>query len=431
MVSKPFRALFAAAKGSPALAKYQAAFKNAPFDLHVVLTGEDPEGWLPHSGMGQGPKDWWRKIEREASRLPEGSIVLVQGEPAHRRMRTYGDRGGGIMDHLESIESGRRGDAPTGFALMTPFTVAHRLFDAALTRQPVVPLISGEIQDAVIDGFDGQIDWRESDRWGWFREKLVEGLIGTIGDTDWHAEATRLIAQEQQISPQEVDEDEVWERVEELKDPAMDDAVEAYVGRFDAAVEAMVRGVGAGSLGYPWDAGEAIAAHHPDKGGAHRALPSSLFRFDSDRHLGEADQWARRVLCSLICPTAAGRRFLLTDMTQAGADCFATWVISYNPSKGRGRIPLMPISPIDARDFRAERWVDRWAKDHGGRRMSPRKRERYLRELQQLEPAIRLMLAHKDVGSEAVAWSRAMAEVFPATMKGAVEVLKAYRVVSL
>ena len=50
---------------------------------------------------------------------------------------------------------------------------------------------------------------------------------------------------------------------------------------------------------------------------------------------------AQRVLSSLVCPTAAGRLMRLSSPDQAAADCFGMYLVSYNPARKRGRIPLM------------------------------------------------------------------------------------------
>jgi hypothetical protein len=408
-VSQPFKALFAAAKGSPALKKYQQAFRNAPFDLEVVITGEDPETYRGYGG-GRTIKKWWPQLQRQAQALPEGSIMLVQAEPAHRRKSSMGWSGEGISQHIAYVQGTRKQDRPNAFALMTPFTLAHRLFDATITTQPVAPDISAAIQEDVLEGHGDGITWPGPLPWEWFREQAFNGYLGDLDETDWQDRARSLIAQQQGIAQQQVDESEMWDRSDELRDAATDELLDNRVERFTEAVNAVVNAVGRGRNDPSW---EAVAW------------------VESELEVDDPQEWTQRVLASLICPTAAGRRFLLTDITQAGADSFATWVLSYNPSKGRGRIPIMPLSPADARDFRAKRWVDRWAREHGGPRVTERKKAQYLAELQKLEPTLRAMFAHEDVGSRVRAWSHNIARRFPAGMKGAVEILKVYKVVSL
>ena len=138
-------------------------------------------------------------------------------------------------------------------------------------------------------------------------------------------------------------------------------------------------------------------------------------------------------MSSLICPTAAGRRMLLSDVTQAGADCFAQWVLSYNPEKGRGSIPIMPFEKADLRNFSAERWATKWFRQNQGNpKVTERKRAAYIAAMLPYEGYIQVVLrSNPELVADIYDWSNDVAKLMPAAMQGAVTILKAYRVVTL
>jgi hypothetical protein len=291
--SQPWKAMVGAAKGGPSQQKWTQAFRNYPLDidLHVVGNRRDMEAWL-------------RKVHRPVA----GKLKIVV------EARTFG----ADPQMARRIEAGRKQAPSDAFALMTPFTTLHRIFDSSYSQtfssksMPALALTEN-LGAIVSEGLGGS---RRSQP---VPEELYEWAMEDCGDS---------------VTAQQQDE----------RDAEVDACVEGMMARWtDAATvydESSDLLLGGGM--YIDETDEVAEAFEPyrEKGEDHARVFS-------------------RVVASLTCPTAAGRLLRLTDYSQAMADCYATWAIG-------GRNPLVKLTADDLRDFRVDKQIDRWLKSIGG-----------------------------------------------------------------
>ena len=126
---------------------------------------------------------------------------------------------------------------------------------------------------------------------------------------------------------------------------------------------------------------------------------------------------------------------LLTSPDQAAADCFATWVLSYNSQKGRGAIPWRVLDADELLNFDPDQFANRWYEDNKHKRMvTERKRDKYAAELRRYASVIDFMsnLEHFEgmtVAEFVANMSQELADQMPDLMLGAVTLLKAQKVV--
>lgn len=291
--SQPWKAMVGAAKGGPSQEKWKAAFRNYPLDidLHVVGNRRDMEAWL-------------RKVHRPA---PGKLKIVVEA-------RTFGSD----PQIARRIEAGRKQSPSDAFALMTPFTTLHRIFDSSFSQsfssKSMPALALTESLGAVVsEGLGGS---RRSQP---VPEELYEWVLDDCGDS--------VTAQQQ------------YDR-----DAEVDACVEGMMAKwadvstvYDESQDLLI-----GGGPYIEETDELNEAFEP-------------YREKSEDHI----RVFSRVSASLACPTAAGRLLRLTDYSQAMADCYATWAIA-------NRNPLVRLTEDDLRDFRVDKQIDRWLKSIGG-----------------------------------------------------------------
>jgi hypothetical protein len=399
-VSTPFKGIMGAARGGPSFARYEQAFARAPFDLRMVLVGSDslrfsrgPSETLPASLR--------RELVRGLAR-PEGTVTFVQALPG------LSSQGLTLEEGIARVQEGRKTSRKDAFAIMSPFTVAHRLFDLSYTNSasPLGGVISDSVlmHEEVPDVGD-----------------VIEALREQAGDDDDLIDAGALRAQiQEQMS--DADEDEIedvfWQRREELVSEALEETAESVVEACRTLIEADV--VRTNSLDFD----------DPDEIAEVLDLNPIPYMYEDYNEL------MNRVFASLICPTAAGRKMLLTDLSQAAADCFATWTLSYNPSKERGSIPVRAITADELIRFDAEAWASKWYEANKHKRMvSARKRDAYADTLRSYQPLIRAASALRTYDDEEVASmiarrSKELVRQLPDAMEAAVTLLKAQKVVA-
>ena len=290
--SQPWKAMIGAAKGGPSQQKWKQAFRNYPLDidLHVVGSRREEEAWL-------------RKVHRPAP----GKLKIVVDA------RTFGSN----PQEARRIEAGRKQAPSDAFALMTPFTTLHRIFDSSYTqissKSPPPLALTAELGSLVVEGLGGSRRYTE------VPEQMYEWAMEDCGDS---------------VTAQQQDE----------RDAEVDACVQGMIARWlEAATvydESQDLLLGGGMFLDETD--EVVEAFEP-------------YREKNEDHA----RVFSRVVASLTCPTAAGRLMRLTDYSQAMADCYATWAIA-------NRNPLVKLTEDDLRDFRVEKQIDRWLKSIGG-----------------------------------------------------------------
>ena len=381
-VSTPFKGLVGAARGGGVIKKYEKAFARAPFNLRVVL--------IRNERNDTDRAEMSRMVEA-ALRQPQGTVTLLQNLPSMSPGAS-----------IALIQNTRRQSRAESFAIMTPFTLAHRLFDACYTTYSTD---LGEVIGMAVADHDFDI---VSD--------VVTNLPGLDEAVD------QAVIDQQAIRKEHADADE-----EEMEDYFSD-------ARYEAAIEAR------------YEQAEAVAeavTHFIE------LREASVYLEDEDyEDLADMPEWVdltgrypdgqeftNRVFTSLMCPTAAGRRMLLTSPDQAAADCFATWVLSYNSQKGRGAIPWRVLDADELLNFDPDQFANRWYEDNKHKRMvTERKRDKYAAELRRYASVIDFMsnLEHGDgvtVAEFVAELSQTIADQMPDLMLGAVTLLKAQKVV--
>jgi len=395
-VSQPFKGLVGAASGGAAYKRYEKAFANAPFDLRLRLSGQPI---VKSRGWGQGSyryRPWVHDLIREGSGLPYGTIVFGQVLL------------GVSSRNPDRVEQQRISDPVGAASIMSPFTIAHRLFDAVLASQPVSATLSYHVAEGLrVEDDDGHI---RGELWDYLRESE----LNDVPVVPYQRSREAIYAQLTEGREDE-DEDALYEemdsRLEKEIDKSVDELMDHYASlqRF-LSLDDDIRDL-------DWDGiidmDEEIPFPH----------------FDSD----DDSSRLNRLFASLVCPTAAGRKLLLSDVSQAGADCFAMWCLSYNAEKGRGAVPAMPFSARELQDFNPDAWADKWyqrGKHH--KKVTIRKRDAYADALRPYTDFLRSMEERLPGSTERAAeFSREFASRVLPAMKGALAWLKTYKVVVL
>lgn len=373
-VSQPFMGIVGAARGGPKLEVYQRALERVPFDLTVVLSGEPSrrEGAWQYSNPLERLRPWAERYVRDRIRRPApyGRVVFLSPVPPEAD----------------------RSDLVNRFALMSPYTLAHRLFDMAVSYQPAADRLSTEFTSQA-----SEYDARPSNK---AKERLQEFISDSIQEGFDFGTGRGAFAPEG-LSEEEEDElrDEVFGQVYDRLLCAMSDLL-SFISTWNNVEELL---------------------HQVDFSAIEQA--GLLMVSES---MDEYEFIGRRVFSSLICPTAAGRRSILGDQIQMGAECFAVWCMSYSPTKGRGAIPLMTLEPEELTHFSAEAWANKWAQS-GSRKATERNVQQYIEALKPYEPFFRGLSREHAV--KISNWSKLSAQRANAAMLGAVELLKAYGVV--
>ena len=322
--AQPWRGLVGAAKGGPALEGWKQALDRLPFDLSIEVVGTQ-----------KAEEAWLARVRRPG---PGKVKMCIWARDTMDRSATT------------AIQSERKQAPSDAFALFSPFTVAHRLFDVsytALTQDPNHALaLSQALGEVVMEG-SGEAD--------------VDVLREWAHDDCEDAGAD--------LDPEE-DED-AW-------DEAMDGCAEAIFTRW-GEIQKVYR-----------DAGELFQSEPlyidndtdlPDD------VAALLERHEDRSHL------ISRVLVSLCCPTAAGRLLRLTDYSQAMADCYATHVVS-------GRNPLVRLSVRDLERFSVDAQVKRWLATASAKKATEGQIAKYRRELERVAVPVLRFLREPDANDD-------------------------------
>jgi hypothetical protein len=371
--SQPFAGIVGAASGGPKLEVYKRALERAPFNLTVVLSHDSAyKHYKEQVGFGVGTlMPWSRRYveERLRGQISYGDVVLLRSVPPS-------------PDRSKLVER---------FALMSPHTLAHQLFDAAISFQPLANELSSGFSHLATDNEPGLNRSVRAHLSNFVISSLESGF--TFGE-EARAEAPREAGTggEGRLAAGRMEQ--VYPKVMDRLQRAMSDIL-AFTEISDLVADEFLPGM----------AGK----------------PQAPMMDDEDIH-----KFPERVFSSLICPTAAGRAMILADISQAGAECFAVWCMSYNPEKGRGSIPMMSFEPEELAQFSARAWVDKWAQS-GTKRATDRNIRQYIETLEPYESFFRSL--DEDARREASAWSKKATQRANGAMAGAVEVLKAYGVV--
>ncbi len=381
-VSTPFKGIVGAARGGGAIKKYDKAFARAPFNLRVVLIRNE---------RNTTDKAEMSRMVEAALRQPQGTVTLLQNLPSMSPGAS-----------IALIQNTRRQSRPESFAIMTPFTLAHRLFDACYTT---FSTDLGEVIGMAVASHDFEI-----------ANDVVANLPGLDEAVDQAA------IDQQAIRKEHADADEE-EMVDHFYDARYEAAAEARYEQAEAVAEAVT---------HFFELREA-SVHLEDED--YEDLADMPEWADLTGRYSDAQDFTNRVFTSLMCPTAAGRRMLLTSPDQAAADCFATWVLSYNSQKGRGAIPWRVLDADELLNFDPDQFANRWYEDNKHKRMvTERKRDKYASELRRYASVIDFMSNLEHFGGGTVAqfvanMSKDLADEMPDLMLGAVTLLKAQKVV--
>lgn len=310
--ASPWRGIVGAAKGGPARQAYTEAFARFPLDLSIEIVGSM-----------KASEAWLQKVQRPG---PGKLRACLWARDTEERNSA-----------AAAIQKMRKQSPSEAFALYSPFTVAHRLFDAS-TSVPVsdpshkLPL-SAALWSEVTDLHPG--DGTEERR---------------------AAEALREWAFDECDAAQAID----LEEDEEGYDAAMDACAEASFAQW-ASIRAAYR-----------DASDLLqSSPHYLEGGTGDLRP--LLEKGEDSNYGLPS----RVLVSLVCPTAAGRLLRLTDYGQAMADCYATWTVS-------GRNPLVRLTERDLTHFSVDAQIQRWLATASAKKATEGQIQKYRRELERV-----------------------------------------------
>lgn len=322
--ASPWRGIVGAAKGGPARQAYTKAFARFPFDLSIEVVGSQ-----------KAQDAWLKKVARPGPGKLRVCLWARDTETVDRQRSA-----------ATTIQAMRKQSPSEAFALFSPFTVAHRLFDASMSvpvRDPSHTLaLSQALWAEVTDGGDGT---EEETAASMLREWAFDGC-----DT---AHAIDL------------------EEDEEGYDAAMDACAEADFARWASIREVYKE---AADLFQP-------SPHYLEDGTEDLR---TLREKGEDPHYGLPS----RVLVSLACPTAAGRLLRLTDYGQAMADCYATWAVS-------GRDPLVKLTERDLAHFSVDAQIQRWLATASAKKATEGQIQKYRRELERVAvPVLRTIGKH-------------------------------------
>ena len=325
--AQPWKGLVGAAKGGPARQAYTEAFARFPFDLSIEVVGTQraEEAWLARvrrPGPGKVKMCIWARDRMDP-----------------REHRT-----------AAAIQSGRKQAPSDAFALFSPFTVAHRLFDVsytALTQDPNHALALSQALGEVVREGSGEVDvdmLRE-----WAHDDCEDAGAGLDPEED-----------------------------QEAYDEAMDACSEATYTRW-------------GKIQKVYRDAEDLFRSEPLYFDNYADLPDDvaalLERYEERSHL------ISRVLVSLFCPTAAGRLLRLTDYSQAMADCYATHVVS-------GRNPLVKLTVRDLERFSVDAQVKRWLATASAKKATEGQIGKYRRELERVAVPVLRFLCEPDANDD-------------------------------
>jgi hypothetical protein len=313
-----------AARGGPALEGWKQALGRLPFDLSIQVVG-----------TRKASETWLASVRRPG--------------PGKVRMCIYARD---TMDRsaTTAIQSGRKQAPSDAFALFSPFTVAHRLFDmsySVLTQDPNHALALSQALGEVVREGSGEADVDVLREWTY--EDCEDAGAGLDPEED----------------PDAYDE-------------AMDACAEATYTRW-------------GEIQKAYRDAEDLFQQDPlyldDDADLSNDVAALLERQEERSHL------ISRVLVSLFCPTAAGRLLRLTDYSQAMADCYATHVVS-------GRNPLVRLTVRDLERFSVDAQVKRWLATASAKKATEGQIAKDRRELERVAVPVLRFLCEPDANDD-------------------------------
>jgi hypothetical protein len=222
------------------------------------------------------------------------------------------------------------------FALYSPFTVAHRLFDATITHRG---------------------------RMGRNKTALGNALASLV--MDGHDEDDEQLTAIDQVVEWAVDD----------ADGSDEDAREEQIEKALAQWASIKKAYGAAE-GLFYTTPHEMRVFNED-------IPIEVKKIMEKRDdLDEVP--VSRVFASLTCPTAAGRLIRLTDYGQAMAECYAAWATG-------ARSPLVRFTAKDLANFSVEDQIKRWLSVASQKKATDRQIEKYRMNLERVVvPVLRL-----------------------------------------
>ena len=323
--AQPWRGLVGAAKGGPALEGWKQALGRLPFDLSIQVVG-----------TRTASEAWLARVRRPG---PGKVRMCIWARDTMDRSATT------------AIQSERKQAPSDAFALFSPFTVAHRLFDVsymALTEDPNHALALSQALGEVVREGSGEVNVDVLREWAY--EDCEDAGAGLDPEED-----------------------------QEAYDEAMDACSEAIFTRW-------------GEIQKVYRDAEDLFRSEPLYLDNDADLPDDvaalLENYEERSHL------ISRVLVSLCCPTAAGRLLRLTDYSQAMADCYATHVVS-------GRNPLVWLTVRDLERFSVDAQVKRWLATASAKKATEGQIAKYRRELERVAvPVLRFLREPDENGDD-------------------------------
>ena len=324
--AQPWRGLVGAAKGGPALEGWKQALGRLPFDLSIQVVG-----------TRTASEAWLARVRRPG---PGKVRMCIWARDTMDRSATT------------AIQSERKQAPSDAFALFSPFTVAHRLFDVsymALTEDPNHALALSQALGEVVREGSGEVNVDVLREWAY--EDCEDAGAGLDPEED-----------------------------QEAYDEAMDACSETTYTRW-GKIQKVYR-----------DAEELFRGGDPLYLDNDADLPDDVAAL-LERH-EERSHLISRVLVSLCCPTAAGRLLRLTDYSQAMADCYATHVVS-------GRNPLVRLTERDLERFSVDAQVKRWLATASAKKATEGQIAKYRRELERVAvPVLRFLREPDENGDD-------------------------------
>ena len=347
--AQPWKGIVGAAKGGPSLEGWRASLERFPFDLSIEVVGS-----------AEASHAWLKKVKRpRPGKLKMCIYARDRLDPEER-------------SEAVAIQWDRKQTPSDAFALFSPFTVAHRLFDMSYAVQIADPNHALELSEALSD-------------------VMMLGGSGKAARDVLRAWVHDDCADAGGFDPED----------EAASDEAMDACVEATFTRWDAIQQAY-RGASYFFSSQPFDMDIETAD-----------LPKDVAALLENKE--RSNHFITRVLVSLFCPTAAGRSLRLTDYSQAMADCYATHVVS-------GRNPLLRLTVSDLYYFSVDAQVDRWLSGASAKNATEGQIAKYRRELERVAvPLLRFLRqpdAHDDHRSDLFRQAVRLAEMLHAQRAG-------------
>jgi hypothetical protein len=132
------------------------------------------------------------------------------------------------------------------------------------------------------------------------------------------------------------------------------------------------------------------------------------------------------ILMTGVFSTGAARNLLISDLEQGAADAFAVWALTYDPSTGKGRLPLAPAGVfVDPPAQVAQEWAS-LRRSRGGR-VSRKQTEAYTESIRTLQTLLAYLTPEQREEYDSIV--RDFRGALPGVMLEAVDAMTQRRVV--